>query len=255
MKRKSFKLLSILVVAVLFNTLALASNTQIPEPYILKDSTQLVVVTTKGWNSPTGIMQRYIRKSPSDAWKRVGGASKVVVGKNGLGWSGEWNELKLAGPYKKEHDQKAPAGVFELGPAFGFAPKSKTKTKLYYLPIISTTICVDDPNSHFYGRIIDAAKVSKKDWKSGEKMRNFQQYQMGVVVGYNMGERIPGIGSCIFLHVLEPTKEATVGCTAMPKKHMASLIVWLDPNKNPVLVQMPKAQYHKLQPKWGLPKV
>ncbi len=252
MKRTALSGLTALLTLLTCTTFA---TTKLPEPYILKDSKQIVIITTANWDASTGKMQRYTRQNISAPWKAAGKPTTVVVGKKGMGWAGDWKEYQLTGPYKKEGDEKAPAGVFELGPAFGFADKKSKTTKLYYLPIKASTVCVDDDNSRYYGRIVEMSKVKNKDWTRAETMRDHHEYQLGVVIGYNMGERMPGIGSCIFMHIWKKPNEGTMGCTAMSKEQMAGLMRWLQPRANPVLVQMPKAQYQAYRAKWNLPKM
>ena len=49
-------------------------------------SRQLVVVTTPGWDSTTGTLQRFERARNGDAWHAVGTATPIVVGRTGLAW-------------------------------------------------------------------------------------------------------------------------------------------------------------------------
>lgn len=254
--KKLFKYcLLIVFIFLTFLTSAFAADEEITTPYFLNDSTQMVVVITPSWNSPNGKLLRFSRKSINSPWKLIGGKTSVIVGKSGLGWSGEYRKFDLHGPYKKEGDYKAPAGAFGLGPAFGFN-KPEKDIKLYYLPIVKTTVCVDDPNSKFYGRIIDSEKIAQKqkDWKRAEHMVNYPGYKYGVMIDYNMGERQPDIGSCIFLHVINARdKDGTRGSTILPEHTMLNLLTWLNPKRNPVLIQMPKLQYQHLEKAWKLP--
>jgi len=72
------------------------------------------------------------------------------------------------------------------------------------------------------------------------------------VVDHN-GHHLPGKGSCIFLHIWRGPGQGTVGCTAMPREQLESIISSLDPIKFPLLVQMPKAEYQRVQEKLKLP--
>src|SRR5215212_5289775 len=92
-------------------------------PAPLARSRQLIIVTTRGWEMVPGTLRRFERKGLKGAWARAGGDVPVAVGRNGLGWGvGLVDVGGTAGPPKKEGDGKAPAGLFALGPAFGFAP-------------------------------------------------------------------------------------------------------------------------------------
>ena len=79
-----------------------------------------------------------------------------------------------------------------------------------------------------------------------------EPYRWGAVVAHNL-DQVPGAGSCIFLHVWEGAGVPTAGCTAMPEAEMLRLVRWLDRNKNPLLVQLPAAEYRRLRDAWKLP--
>jgi L,D-peptidoglycan transpeptidase YkuD (ErfK/YbiS/YcfS/YnhG family) len=63
----------------------------------------------------------------------------------------------------------------------------------------------------------------------------------------------PGGGSCVFLHIWRSSGLGTAGCTAMAANNLESLLLWLDPSRTPVLVQLPQSAYTRLASKWGLP--
>src|SRR6188508_2709689 len=110
----------------------------------LDRSRQCLVVTAPTWESKTGTLQAFERVG--DNWKLHGGTVPVVLGKNGLGWGLGVVAPKGAGPQKVEGDNKAPAGIFKLGPAFGYAPKPDARwIKLSYVPLKKETEGIDDP--------------------------------------------------------------------------------------------------------------
>src|SRR5262245_3293537 len=98
----------------------------------LSSTTQIVVVTTAGWDTIAGQAQLFERKTPAASWKQVGSPFEIVVGKTGLAWgSGVLTPAPQASdPIKKEGDGKAPAGVFRLGKAFGYASQPPAGAKL-----------------------------------------------------------------------------------------------------------------------------
>jgi hypothetical protein len=73
------------------------------------------------------------------------------------------------------------------------------------------------------------------------------RYKWGIVVAHNLPP-LPGAGSCIFLHVWKNSATTTVGCTAMPEKALVTLLRWLDPAKDPLLIQMPLPVYREIFP-------
>jgi D-alanyl-D-alanine dipeptidase len=110
-------------------------------------------------------------------------------------------------------------------------------------------------SSKYYGRIVDRSTVSA-DWKSSEKMASEgEDYRIGLIIDHNTNPITTGGGSCVFMHVWEGRGVPTSGCTAMPREQLEPIIAWLDPAKNPVLVQLPIEQYKKLKKSWKLPKL
>lgn len=228
---------------------ATAASAQAPAP--LASATQLLVVTTPGWDAPTGELRRYSRRSPAGAWRAEGGAVPIVVGQGGLGWG---IGFERAGPRKVEGDGRAPAGAFALGRAFGFAPAdSMAWLRMPYMPLTMNTECVDDAASVRYNSVLERDTVARVDWNSAERMRRIPQYEIGFIVDYNAAPRTPGRGSCIFFHIWERPGAPTVGCTAMDAEALASLMAWLDPRARPVVVQLPEAVYRATRAAWGLP--
>ena len=220
----------------------------------LARSRQLVLVTTRGWDEVRGTLQRFARKNSKAAWRPVGEKIPVVVGRNGLGWGAGLNAQTGGGPSKKEGDGKSPAGVFSLGPAFGYAPASGASwLKVPYTPLADDTECVDDVNSRHYNLVVDRGGVRDVDWKSSERMRAVEGYSWGVVVAHNADPPVAGRGSCIFLHIWAGPDKGTAGCTAMAQPNLEELLRWLDARKRPVLVQLPEGEYARLRAAWRLP--
>jgi hypothetical protein len=228
-------------------------------------TTQIIVVTTPGWNAVDGRLQRYERATPRDTWQPKGEPISIVVGKNGLGWgigviASDDPKIRLASdPVKREGDGKAPAGVFALGTAFGYASQPIPGLKLPYLALTPSIECVDDMSSKYYNRVVDRATVTP-DWNSSEHMRNIAQYRWGIVVGLNgivaegrASPTVPGAGSCVFLHIWLGLGQGTTGCTAMPQSQLETLLTWLDPKQRPLLVQLPVSAYTRLINRWRLP--
>ena len=221
-----------------------------------KRSLQAVVVTTPDWNNIHGTAQLFTRKDAGSKWKAVGDIFPVVVGKNGLGNdpSDRLPRVENA-PSKREGDGKAPAGIFPLTSSFGI-DASITAIGLPYVPMDEFTECVDDTSSTFYNKIVNRMQVGNFDWKSSEKMFTVRpQYDLGVFVAYNSYPAIPGNGSCIFLHIWKDANTGTAGCTAMARENLEKVVRWLDPTKNPYLVQMPEAEYNSLRKSLKLPKL
>jgi D-alanyl-D-alanine dipeptidase len=125
--------------------------------------------------------------------------------------------------------------------------------RLSYVQLLPTTDCVDDTMSSHYNTVVDKTAVPRVDWNSAEHMRQVSQYEIGVIVGYNALPPIKGRGSCIFLHIWSGPDSHTAGCTAFDQGKLRELMLWLDPRKRPLLVQLTAGQYDKLQSAWRLP--
>jgi D-alanyl-D-alanine dipeptidase len=223
-------------------------------PAPLLRSRQLLVVTTRGWGDVPGTLRRFERKGTKGAWVRVGGDVPVAVGRNGLGWGvGLVDVSGASGPQKKEGDGKAPAGVFALGSAFGFAPSRAAWLRLPYIPLTPSVECVDDTASRHYNLIVDREAAGDVDWNSSERMRSVEGYHWGLVVRHNAAPPVAGRGSCIFLHIWAGPGRGTAGCTALEEASLTELLRWLDPKKRPLLVQLPEGEYARLSAAWHLP--
>ncbi|HEY6248320.1 MAG TPA: L,D-transpeptidase family protein [Candidatus Angelobacter sp.] len=226
------------------------------DPQAIQSATELVVVTTADWNAVPGTLQRYERAHAGGKWRPVGEPVTVVVGKNGLGWGSGVDPTGVrepGDPIKKEGDGKAPAGIFRLSSAFGYAGEEQSGWRMPYISLTPSIECVDDAGSKFYNRVVDRASVSP-DWKSSEHMRREDElYRWGIVVDHNANPPKAGEGSCIFLHIWRGPGQGTVGCTAMSREQMEALLAWLDPTRQPLLVQAPASQYQQFRHKWHLP--
>ncbi|WP_295419101.1 L,D-transpeptidase family protein [Sulfurovum sp.] len=199
----------------------------------IPDTKQLLVVSTKDWSTPQGILQRYEKEDGS--WHKVGEPIRIKLGRNGLGWGRGLHTIPKDAKYiKKEGDGKAPAGIFTLKQAFGYQP---FVVEYPYQVYRTTDHCVDDVNSKFYNKIVDSTKI-KADYKSFEHMKFPKDYyKYGIVVNHNHIDEagaVKGAGSCIFIHI---KKIPTAGCTVMSEDEIKQIIKWLDAGKEPLLVQ------------------
>jgi D-alanyl-D-alanine dipeptidase len=237
--------------------LLFACQAGVPVPRAGVDaSQQLVVVITPDWTSTVGALARFDRATPTSAWARRGSPIPIVIGRTGLAWGVDFDDVSTEGPHKHEGDGKAPAGIFPLDTAFGFAPRDSVQSmQLPYVQLLPTTDCVDDTASGHYNTVVDRATVQRVDWNSAEHMRQVSQYKIGVIVAYNASPPIKGRGSCIFLHIWAGPDSHTAGCTAFDEAKLREAILWLDPKKRPLLVQLTADQYKKLQTSWRLPAI
>jgi L,D-peptidoglycan transpeptidase YkuD (ErfK/YbiS/YcfS/YnhG family) len=240
------------VLSFVFCAMSLRTADLAPSNDPLSNSRQCLLVSTKEWKSSDGKIRLFERDRVDSAWRQLKSPKPVFIGKSGFGWGrGLIGTESLPGPRKKEGDGKAPAGIFRLISAFGYAPTCHTK--LTYLALSPDIEAIEDPQSRYYNQLVARSKIASPDWRTSEHMfRADVRYKWGIVVAHNVPPQ-PGAGSCIFLHVWSDPPSPTVGCTAMSEETMVDLIGWLDPKKHPVLVQLPSEAYGILHDSWHLP--
>lgn len=216
---------------------------------------QMVVVVTPDWNASQGVLRTFERSNGH--WQEVGEPTSVMVGRSGSAWGLGLHPEAQSGPAKREGDGRSPAGVFAIGSAFGYADQADTA--LPYSAMQGSHYCMDVSTSPLYNRIVDAREVGDAAVKgSTEPMRldlhaaGDQRYRLGFVIEHNPQARRDG-GSCIFAHLWKQPGDVTAGCTAMDDPSMNRLLDWLRPDRRPVFVLMPQAQYASAQDSWQLP--
>jgi L,D-peptidoglycan transpeptidase YkuD (ErfK/YbiS/YcfS/YnhG family) len=232
-------------------TLPLEAAPQYPAAKPLRSCRQLLRVETAGWKASAGTLTLWVRDKRDAPWRPDGPPIPVMVGRAGMRWGRGLHAVPPGGVVKKEGDLCSPAGIFSLDTAFGaMSAKQANVPRWPWQQMTPAHAGVDDPRSRFYNRVVDSTRV-RKDWQSAEDMMpKSGAYRCGLVVRHNW-DRKPGAGSCIFLHVR--TGKATVGCTSMSEASLLRVLRWLDPAANPLLVQLPSAEWRVHGPGWGLP--
>jgi L,D-peptidoglycan transpeptidase YkuD (ErfK/YbiS/YcfS/YnhG family) len=217
--------------------------------HIPNDTDQVVLVTTESWGSSNGKLQRFSRSE--SGWFPVGSEIPVVVGRNGLGWGDGLQAAVIDGPQKKEGDARAPAGVFRFGTTFGYGERPPKGFNMPYRHIGTKDYWVDDPLSPKYNQWVsldDPSNDPRVLGESPEKMkRDDGLYEFGIVVQYNASPVVKGRGSAIFFHIWRGPGSATIGCTAMAKDDLLTLIRWLEPAKKPLLIQLPQDELNRVR--------
>ena len=229
-----------------------AQNRRVIDSLSALHTRQLIVVITDNWNSVQGTL--YAFSLHGHKWI-VDFSNAVVVGSKGLGLGEGIMQLNIAdAPVKHEGDLKAPAGIFSVGPAFGYTDAANANwIKNKYIKAADTVICVDDVHSAYYNTLLKTDTV-KSDWNSFEYMhRKDNYYKWGLFVNHNANQTVAGKGSCIFMHIWENDHEGTEGCTAMQEADMLKILHWINARRNPLLIQLPKIEFMRLFKDWQLP--
>jgi L,D-peptidoglycan transpeptidase YkuD (ErfK/YbiS/YcfS/YnhG family) len=160
----------------------------------------------------------------------------------------------MGGPQKREGDNRAPAGVFRLRQATGYAETPPQGSRIEYRRASPALRCVDDPASPFYNQLREAPTNGKAAWASDEAMfRTDGMYALAIVVDHNRDPVQPGAGSCIFIHPWVTPGVPSPGCTMLPHAPVERLLRWLDPAAHPLLVQLPRAAFRAVAESWALP--
>ena len=135
---------------------------------------------------------------------QIGGFKfKCCIGKNG------------STKYKKEGDKKTPKGTFEIGNLY--FRKDRVEKPITFLKCIeiksNTGWCDDIRFPKKYNKLIKTDNKTKHE----KLKRKDYKYDYFIPIKYNFKKRIPGKGSCIFIHLTKKYKPTT-GCVAINKK-------------------------------------
>lgn len=170
---------------------------------VAKYTNQMIIVAV----SNEGATLCFYERKDSGEWKLVL-ETEVIIGINGLGKT-------------KEGDGKTPIGVFRFMKAFGIL--ENPGTKMEYIQVDKSHYWVDDSSSKYYNQFISTDLVMS-DWESAEHICEYgESYDYVLAISYN-SERIPGVGSAVFLHCTSDGAEATAGCIAVPEVYMKEIL-------------------------------
>jgi len=199
----------------------------------LYSSEQIILVLSENTNSSKAKLRCF------EDNRQIFKTMNVNLGKNGLAIGIGINSLKKNTKelLKYEGDKKAPIGIFNLTHIFGY--KKEHSFNMPYLHATKELICVDDSKHKNYNQIIN---MPEKKPNSFEYMkRDDHQYELGIVVEHNK-DQIKQRGSCIFMHIEKFENAPTAGCTSMKYEDIKRIAKWLDLNKKPILIQVPKSK-------------
>lgn len=187
------------------------------DPEIAADTDQIIVVRGQGGAS---VRAAYYQESDG-VWSQV------------FETSGVWG-LNGCSAEKREGDKKTPVGVYRFNMAFGIL--DDPGTVFPYHKVRETDYWVDDPDSVWYNRMVDASQV-EKGWDSAEHLIEVDPYyNYALSLTYNE-EAVPGKGSAIFLHCTTEGYAGSSGCICIPEPEMKQIIRQADEKTKIVILE------------------
>lgn len=187
------------------------------DPAIAGDTDKIIVVRGQGGSA---VRTAYYR-AEDGAWGQV------------FETSGVWG-LNGCSADKVEGDKKTPTGVYRFNLAFGIL--DDPGAVLPYHKVTAEDYWVDDPESRYYNRLVDASQV-EKDWDSAEHLVDVSPYyNYALSLTYNE-EAVPGKGSAIFLHCTAEGYPGSSGCICIPEPEMKLLLQQADERTKIVILE------------------
>lgn len=192
---------------------AVASDPDSPPLAYWGSARQLITVVADSASATTATLTAWERTDAG--WRSVVGPITAFVGAAGIGQASEGST-------------RTPAGVWNLGQAFGRQPNPGTA-----MPYFQT-----DSNDWWNGNVNSPAYNThvRQAANPGGASENLYGagavYDYAIDMGYNTA-RVPGAGSAMFLHVTDGTPSA--GCVAIDRASLIRILQWLDPGKAPVI--------------------
>lgn len=215
---------------------------------------ELIVGIAPTWDSMHGRIQRFHRE-PGGAWQAVSEPVPVLFGKNGLAWGRGIKGTDEPGLHKKEHDGRAPAGVFRIGKIYTYDAELPNGAQYPFHTVTDADAWVDDPGSPSYNQFVTIRDPKNPPaWFEKQKMRhNDFAYRWLVEIRHNADPTDAGAGSAIFFHIRRGESRPTSGCTTMAEPELVKLIRFLRADEHPHYALLPWAEYQRKWREWGLP--
>jgi L,D-peptidoglycan transpeptidase YkuD (ErfK/YbiS/YcfS/YnhG family) len=126
----------------------------------------------------------------------------------------------IAAEMKREGDGRSPVGVWTLRKVLYRPDVGAPRTALPTQPIAPDDGWCDDPGDPAYNRPVKLPRPT-----SCEKLwRDDHMYDRVVVLGHNDDPPVPGMGSCIFLHLAREGFGPTEGCVALAREDLEAVL-------------------------------
>jgi L,D-peptidoglycan transpeptidase YkuD (ErfK/YbiS/YcfS/YnhG family) len=219
------------------------------------DCTQLIVAVAPTWDSMRGQVQLFERANAGSNWAKVGRSFPALFGKQGAAWGSGLAGQNETGLRKREHDGRAPAGVFRIGKIYTYDAQLPSGADYPFHQVTTADAWVDDPSSPDYNRFVTIDNPAEPPpWFEKQKMRhNDFAYRWLVEIRHNSDPPVPGQGSAIFFHIRRGVSRPTAGCTTMAEGDLVNLIRWLRAPRHPCYAFLPRKEYENFVKSWNLP--
>jgi len=217
-------------------------------------SSQLILGIADTWDSSHTTLRFYERSKGK--WQTVGPAIPARLGRSGMAWGLGLHPLPKDATMKKEGDGRAPAGVFALGGAWGYAKDIQRHPKLPYKQVSPHDLWVEDPAHSFYNHHVVLPHAPKTPWEKKQQMKQTDPaHALKLFIKHNAPPGVAqGMGSSIFFHIWRADgAKPTAGCTTMAAPQLQQLIARIDPTQNPLYVLLPRTEYERVGKSWKLP--
>jgi L,D-peptidoglycan transpeptidase YkuD (ErfK/YbiS/YcfS/YnhG family) len=217
-------------------------------------SAQCIVGITKNWNSSHVSLTAYEKRD--DKWVAALPPWQGRLGRDGLVWGLGIHPLPAGAKVKSEGDWRAPAGVFHLGGAWGIHDGIQKHRRLFYRQVTTRDLWVEDPASPSYNKHLVLDHEPSTAWEKKQQMKQDDYpHSLKLFIAHNAPPKTsPGAGSAIFFHIWRGGgSKPTAGCTTMEEAKLRQLIAWVDPDKQPLYLLLPEAEYAARKAAWKLP--
>lgn len=222
---------------------------------------QLILCIAPNWNTSHATLS-FWERNEQGFWEKKIQDWPARLGRNGLAWGRGISEMTRSGsggkPIKRSGDGRSPAGVFELGDAYGYA--SSFPTQLAYHQVTEKDLWVEDGASKFYNAhaFTPHGKGPRNAWEKKQQMKqNDHAHSLKLFIKHNASpDTIPGMGCSLFFHIWRRDGALpSSGCVVMPEHNLKKMLQALDPSKEPLLALFSKDVYRARQKDWRLPSL
>jgi L,D-peptidoglycan transpeptidase YkuD (ErfK/YbiS/YcfS/YnhG family) len=184
-------------------------------------ATQLMTVDAPGYGATTATFT---------AWQFVGACWEPQFGP----WTANVGTTGVS-DHKQEGDGSTPTGSFTIGPTI-YGVLANPGVSYVYHQLVCGDWWDEDPSSPTYNTFqhVPCGTNPPFGGDSEALWTAVPAYDYFAVIDYNDSPVVAGAGSAIFLHV--DTGAPTAGCVSLPESDLISVLAWLSPQGDPMIV-------------------